>query len=303
VLGINKRFIERWSGRYDRRTRGTHNQIEEAAILAWLSKQGEPRFLNKEYFIRLGRWKTPRYQNTRETNSEENIIEVTLSAHNAKNDLAKLNILRRLKGVGIAVASTMLYYLQPDRFAIYDYHVRNSLKKAGKLSGTTKNSGTERWLKYTRTIRRLSRVYNKTLREVEKALYAYDKWGRVRSDPDGEKKGEQMKTAQRKKMSELTQAEIGDRINAIKHKSERARCYDCLALLNKNGCAFMHCREDNISVYDKRGFLLRICPSTRYFSVRPKNKNNKLGRRIPILSKDDCNRILRDLRSWGRITW
>jgi integrase len=253
--------------------------------------------------MRLGRWKTPRYQKTRETNSEENIIEVTLSAHKAKDDLEKLNTLRRLRGVGIAVASTMLYYLQPDSFAIYDYHVRNSLKKAGRLSRTAKNNSSEVWLLYTQIIRRLSGFHSKTLREVEKALYAYDKWGCGGSDPDGKKKGEQMKTKERRKIRLLEPAEVRKRINAIKDESERTRCYECLTLLNQNGCLFAHCRKDNISVYDKRKFILRICPSTRYFSARPKDRNNKLGRRIRISSMNDFKRILRHLRSCGIITW
>jgi hypothetical protein len=190
MLVINKKFIERWSGEYDRRARGTY---EEAAILDWLSKQGESKFLNKEYFIRLGRWKTPRYQETRKTNNEQDIIEATRSAYEAEYDLEKLNILRRLKGVGIAVASTILYYLQPDKFAIYDYHIRNSLEKAGKLTNGAKVDSSKVWLEYTQIIRKLSTLYNKTPREVEKALFAYDIWGCGESeanDKDGETGGD-----------------------------------------------------------------------------------------------------------------
>ena len=184
MLIINKEFIERCSDEYDRRARGTNDQIVEADILNWLSTQGLPKFLNKEYFILLGRWKTPRYQATRETNDEHNIIETTRSAYLAKNDLNKLKILIKLKGVGIAVASTILYYLQPDKFAIYDYHVRNTLNKAGKLSKGAEGDSSKVWLEYTRIIRELSTVYNKTLRELEKALFAHDKWGCGENEAD-----------------------------------------------------------------------------------------------------------------------
>jgi len=108
MLVINKQFIEECSAQYDRRNQGTDDQIEERAILNWLFTQGQPKFLNKEYFIRVGRWKTPRYEATREKNDEQKIIEETRSAYLAKKDLEKLNILRRLKGVGTAVASTIL---------------------------------------------------------------------------------------------------------------------------------------------------------------------------------------------------
>ncbi|MBM4463526.1 MAG: hypothetical protein FJ012_09405 [Chloroflexi bacterium] len=192
MLVINKQFIEECSAQYDRRNQGTDDQIEERAILNWLFTQGQPKFLNKEYFIRVGRWKTPRYEATREKNDEQKIIEETRSAYLAKKDLEKLNILRRLKGVGTAVASTILYYLQPDKFAIYDYHVRNSLKKAGKLSNGAGGDSSKVWLEYTQIVRKLSGVYGKTLREVEKALFAYDKWGCGENEADDKTEAETM---------------------------------------------------------------------------------------------------------------
>jgi len=192
MLIINRSFIERWCKEYDQRTKGTSDQIEETAILNWLAKHGQPRFLNKEYFVRLGRWKTPRYQATRETNDEKDIIETTRSAYLGKNDIEKLNILKRLKGVDIAVASTILYYLQPDNFAIFDYHVRNTLKKARKLSEGKEDDSDEVWLEYTQIIHELSSLYNKTPREVEKALFAYDKWGCGENDGNSEAEGEKM---------------------------------------------------------------------------------------------------------------
>lgn len=177
MLIIDRKFIERYCSEYNRRTQGTYDQNEEEAILNWVSTQSQPRFLNKKYFIRLGRWKTSRYQKTREKNDEKDIKEITRASYLAKDDLEKLNILKGLKGIGVAVASTILYYLEPDKFAIFDYHVRNTLKKAGKLSKEKEGSSKKIWLEYIRVVRKLSRLYNKTIREVEKALFAYDKWG------------------------------------------------------------------------------------------------------------------------------
>jgi len=303
MLIINKKFIERWSSEYDHRTWGTYHQTEEATILAWLSKQGKPEFLNKEYFTRLGRWKTLRWRRTRESNNEHEIIEATHSAYVAKNDLEKLNILRGLKGVGIAVASTILYCLEPDKFAIYDYHVRNSLRKAGKLVTGAKGSISKTWLEYTRVVRELSDLYSKPLREVEKALYAYDKWGCNISEPGAKRKKGKTEVNQRKNKKLLTQVEIMKRVDVIRDNSTRTLCHKCLTLLQQRGCYAVHCREDNISVHDKDGLLLRFCPSTVHFSVRYKAKNGELGRRNQILEMDNFSRILDDLRSWGRIAW
>jgi len=192
MLIIDREFIERCCSEYDRRNQGKYDQIEETAILNWVSKQSGPKFLNREYFIRVGRWKTPRYAATRETNDEHNIIETTRSAYLAKGDLLKLNILKRLKGVGNAVASTILYYLQPDKFAVFDYHVRNTLKQAGKLTKGEEDNSAKVWLKCTQEIRELLSLHNKTLREVEKALFAYDKWGCGGSEVESKSEGEEM---------------------------------------------------------------------------------------------------------------
>ena len=193
MLVINKEFIERCCSEYDRRNQGKYDQIEETAILNWVSRQSEPKFLNREYFIRLGRWKTPRYAATRETNDKHNIIATTRSAYLAKDDLLKLNKLKRLKGVGVAVASTILYYLQPGNFPIFDFHARHTLVKAGRLSESEDNDSDKVWLKYTKEIRRISSFHNKTIREVEKALFAYDKWGCGENEVGSKVKGAEMR--------------------------------------------------------------------------------------------------------------
>lgn len=177
VLIIDVGFINRFCSEYDNHTRGTSDQFEEQAILDGLSKQGEPKYLSREYFIRLGRWKTPRYADTREKNADNSIIETTRSAYVATEDLVKIKILKRLKGVGTAVASTILYYLQPDKFPIFDYHARRTLIKACKLNEWEDNDTEKVWLRYTHEIREIAGLNNKSIREVEKALFAYDKWG------------------------------------------------------------------------------------------------------------------------------
>ena len=220
MLIIDRKFIERYCWEYDRRSRGTQDQINEDAILKWVSKQGPPRLLNKEYFIKLGRWKTPRYEKTREINEKCAIIKATRSAYLTKDDLEKMRILKKLKGVGVAVASTILYYLHPEKYAIFDYHVRNTLKKAGKLDKGKEDDSDRLWLEYTRIIRRLSSFHNKTPREVEKALFAYDKWGCVVTGDDGNEEKTQMEQNEKleiylpkdkaKQLNDVAQREYGE---------------------------------------------------------------------------------------------
>ena len=177
ILIIDAGFINIFCGEYDKHSKGTLDQSEEEAILEWLSKQDEPRYLNKEYFRKLGDWKTPRYSATRARNDEIFVIETTRSAYQATDDLMKIHLLKKLRGVGTAVASTILYYLQPNRFPIFDYHARRTLIKAGKLNEFEDNDTEKVWLRYTQELRQLSKLHNKSIREIEKAIFAYDKWG------------------------------------------------------------------------------------------------------------------------------
>ena len=174
VLVINKDFVREWSNSYDRIFENSKDQNEEKAIRQWLSQQGEPKYLNKEYFVRLGRWKTKRQTSRYCANDENAIMEATRSAYQACNALSKLEILDRLKGVGVAVAGTILHYMQPDLFPIFDYHARNTLKEAGLWNRS--DSGKKAWLEYVEIMRLLSHRLDVSLRDLDKALFAYDKY-------------------------------------------------------------------------------------------------------------------------------
>ena len=176
ILVINKSFVYEWSGNYDKIYHGSYDETEERAIRDWLSRQKEPRTLNKEYFVRLGRWKTKRQTSNYKANDEHKIMEVTTSVYQASDEIIKLNILKNLKGVDVAVAATILHYLQPDVFPIFDYHVRKSLIKAGCWTRGENDASNKAWLEYLVIMRGMSKSLGVTLRELDKALFAYDKF-------------------------------------------------------------------------------------------------------------------------------
>ena len=105
------------------------------------------------------------------------IIQATRSAYQASDALLKLNILKKLKGVDTAVAGTILHYLHPDRFPIFDYHARTTLKKAGIWSRDVNDDSDQAWLEYTKLMNLLASQLAVSLRDLDKALFAYDKYG------------------------------------------------------------------------------------------------------------------------------
>lgn len=176
MLTIDRDFVQRWATNYDTEFQGSYDQTEERAIRDWLSRLPEPKYLDKEYFVRLGRWKTKRQTSNYEANDEKRIIEVTRSAYQASDEVLKLEILMSLRGVGVAVAATILHYLQPDVFPIFDYHARTSLQKAGRWSREIDDASVKAWLEYLKIMRGLSGHLGVSLRDLDKALFAYDKY-------------------------------------------------------------------------------------------------------------------------------
>ncbi len=176
MLDVSREFVDTGVERYNRRYR-KRDQLEERAIREWLMGLPEPKYLNKKYFVRLARWKTPRQRPAYERNPEARIIEATRLAYSALDPLVKLHVLIALEGVNVAVAACILHYLHPDRFPIFDIRARTTLKKQGMWNRRINDASDKAWEDYIGVMRQLSKRLGVSLRELDKALFAYDKWG------------------------------------------------------------------------------------------------------------------------------
>jgi len=174
---ISAEFVRDWADKYNKHFKGKKDETDEKDIREWLSRQPEPKRLNRDFFVKLGCWKSARQLPAYKANDERLIEEATRLAYEVTNERIKLHILRVLNGVQVAVASTILHFLQPDTFAIFDIRVRRSLKKAGKWDRDENVASDEAWQEYVALMRNLSSSLGVTLRELDKALWAYDKWG------------------------------------------------------------------------------------------------------------------------------
>jgi len=178
MLDINREFVEHWVKVHDDNFRWSGALQVEMEIREWLAKQAEPKYFDKEHFVKLGKWKTPRQEPNYMSNNESLIKEATRLAYETTHEGLKLHILRILEGVGVPVASTFLHFMHPDKFPIFDVHVRSSLKKAGKWNRSVDDQSADAWSEYIDIMRNLSKNLNVTLRELDKALWSYDKWGK-----------------------------------------------------------------------------------------------------------------------------
>ena len=176
MLHISRQFVEQWSEKYDKAIyRWTSVERE---VRGWLATRPEPKYLNKRTFLLICWWKTGQMANYVRSNPFRLVMRAThLASEVESNDRLKLRILLLLGGVDVPIASTILHFLQPDRFPIFDMHVRSSLEKAGKWHRSVDDESEDAWLEYVDVMRDLANNLGVGLRELDKALWTYDKWG------------------------------------------------------------------------------------------------------------------------------
>ena len=177
MLRLNRTFVREWAGVYNHRSR-QRGRSDERALKAWLRGQPTIKHLDKGHFVRLASWKTPRGRPRYERNAPAVVREVTRLACHASNERLKVRVLMLLEGVNVTVAATILHFFYPRLYPVFDIRDRTTLKKAGWWKRPRADASIEAWEDYVVIMRRLSRRLRVSLRDLDKALYAYDRWRR-----------------------------------------------------------------------------------------------------------------------------
>lgn len=183
MLRINRTFIRDWAHEYDRQRRrtpkGRRGEAEERALKGWLRGQPSIKHLDKGHFVRLARWNTPRRSAPYERNASSLVRETTRLSCRVANERLKVHVLMALEGVDVTAAATILHFFYPRRFPIFDRQGRTTLSKAGLWKRSRiGDASLAAWQEYVLIMRRLARRFRVSLRDLDKALYAYDRWRR-----------------------------------------------------------------------------------------------------------------------------
>ena len=174
---ITRAFVDHWSAQYDEKyPAGSKVHEDEQCLKKWLAEQTGLKFLDWDHFVDLAAWKSPRAKRHYELNDADFVREVTELAFQQSDDRLGLHILTALKGVGMPVASALLHFAFPDRYPILDYHVVNALRKAGLWSGREAPyfALLDDWPKFTQLMRGLAGSLGVSMRDLDKALWAFD---------------------------------------------------------------------------------------------------------------------------------
>lgn len=164
---------------------------EKSPTFESMSRSVQTRgFLLKEEFVSICEWKTVRARSHYQKNDEEIVQETTMQIiREHPNTIRQLNELVELKGVGVPVASAILTVIYPTIYCIVDFRVWNSLlwleyKKSSFDSYSSsrefidsfrKYDDINSYIKYLDKIRNLSNDNNMAPRDIEMALWQFDK--------------------------------------------------------------------------------------------------------------------------------
>jgi hypothetical protein len=130
-------------------------------------------WLNKDEFLAICLWKSRRPKRLYDLNSSTEIITKIKLCLKEKDELKKIQCLTELKGVRIPTASAILCVTNPASYPIIDERCIQSLNHLGQIDWTTITENN--WLEYLKIVRNLAKDNNKTAREIEKGLFAYNR--------------------------------------------------------------------------------------------------------------------------------
>jgi hypothetical protein len=126
--------------------------------------------LDKEHFMRLAKWKSPRLIGYAERNLEKEVCEITRIALNAQTERCRATSLLGLAGVGWPMASVILHVCHDEPYPILDVRALGTLGYEKSPSYTFKF-----WSKYVEFCRIKSDAYSASMRDFDRALFGWSK--------------------------------------------------------------------------------------------------------------------------------
>jgi len=133
----------------------------------------ERGWLEKSEFLTICLWKSRRPKRLYDLNSSKVIVSKSKLSFIEKDELKRMKILTELKGVQIPTASAILSVINPEIYPIIDERCIQSLQDLGVIKWKTITEN--HWIEYLSIIRGLSKEKNKSARDIEKGLFAYNR--------------------------------------------------------------------------------------------------------------------------------
>ncbi len=153
-------------------------ETEEALnLIQKLSDIKEKGFFSKEQFYAVAMWKTPRPKKHYLNNSKEEIEKISKKVLLSNSEDEKISLLISLKGVSIAVASSLLTIINPKDYGIIDIRVWQLLHLYGEINTKPHGQGfnIEDYETYLSILRKYSKQFNVNVRDIERIFFFHHK--------------------------------------------------------------------------------------------------------------------------------
>jgi len=162
--------IQYWADKYDEEHPWW--TVEEARISEILRKNHEfglqtlREIVHWKFYTLPGRRK--RVNNLLNNYSDMQIREISRKTFSSNTDKERIETLCTIKGVGVAISSTILSFYDPEKYCVYDIHVmREVYGEEPKYMFT----GNRHYLKLLNDLRIISKKHNLPVRTIEKAYF------------------------------------------------------------------------------------------------------------------------------------
>ena len=134
-------------------------------------------FLSQAQFYNVAMWKTPRPKKYYLSNTKEKIIKTSKKVLSTNSEDEKINLLTSLKGVSIAVASSLLTIINPRDYGIIDIRVWQLLYLYDKIKTKPKGQGfnSEDYKTYLSILRKYAQQFNISVRDIERIFFFHHK--------------------------------------------------------------------------------------------------------------------------------
>lgn len=156
--------IQYWAGCY---LIGDDEKKIESEIVPKVAHQG---YLDKDSFLLVCAWKTPRSKSLCKSNSPEFIEDATRCALSGTGEELKISVLTLLRGVSWPTASVILHWFSKEPYPLLDVRALWSLGIDAQPVYDY-----DFWLDYTKYCRKLADSSNVSMRVLDRALWQYSK--------------------------------------------------------------------------------------------------------------------------------
>ncbi len=170
-MKIDSKFIEHWEPKYD------EIESDEGEYLTLIERVKEETTalssISLGTFERIINWKSPRAKGSIKWEDYDIYREAFQKILDPENP-DKMNLLTTLPGVGAPVASTILNFIFPQIFPIYDFRTVEVLNSCCYLKNKTVSP--KRYPEFQKAILKIrTELVHYSLRQIDHALFAYHK--------------------------------------------------------------------------------------------------------------------------------